>query len=76
MLDLKEAGVNGWCSAHQDVNGFHIRGPYAEPWVCFTTKLTCQYVYLGQREMRNVCFAEECWSLWIELQNRYKEMNT
>jgi len=32
MLDLKESGMNGWCSAHRDVNGFHIRGPYAEPW--------------------------------------------
>ena len=42
MLDLKESGMNGWCSAHRDVNGFHIRGPYAEPWVWLTT---CQYIW-------------------------------
>ena len=33
MLELKETGIHGWCSSHRDVNGLHIRGPYAEPWV-------------------------------------------
>ena len=23
----------GWCSTMRDINGFHIRGPYADPWV-------------------------------------------
>jgi len=32
MLELKETGIHGWCSSHRDVNGLHIRGPYAEPW--------------------------------------------
>jgi len=32
MLELKETGIHGWCSSHRDINGFHIRGPYAEPW--------------------------------------------
>ena len=29
------AAVKGWCSTKRDINGIHIRGPYADPWVGF-----------------------------------------
>lgn len=33
MQRLNEEGsFYGWCSTYRDINGFHIKGPYADPW--------------------------------------------
>lgn len=34
MKDLNPSDAYlGWCSTRRDINGIHIRGPIADPWV-------------------------------------------
>ena len=52
MQRLNEEGsFYGWCSTYRDINGFHIKGPYADPWVCYKSGLNGQIQGYEHKEM-------------------------